>query len=96
MDRVDMPIQMRNDQYVDTNVRANVLASVGQLEQTEVQQPILPFGAASLPTTAKSSSSNRRRAAYACHAFTLAGSSAKKLKNMERELARNEESKMHN
>ena len=70
-----------NNESVATNVRANVLASVGQLEQTEVQHPrILPFGAASLPTTAKSSSSNRRRAAYACHAFTLAGSSAKKLK----------------
>ena len=69
-----------NDESVATNVRANVLASVGQLEQTEVQQPILPFGATSLPTTAKSSSSNRRRAAYACHGFTLAGSSAKKLK----------------
>ena len=42
------------DESVATNVRANVLASVGQLEQTEVQQPILPFGATSLPTTAKS------------------------------------------
>ena len=62
------------------SVRANVLAYVRQLEQTEVQQPILPFGAASLPTTAKSSSSNRRRAAYACHGMTLAESSAKKLK----------------
>ena len=31
-----------NNESVATNVRANVLASVGQLEQTEVKQSILP------------------------------------------------------
>ena len=31
-----------NNESVATNVRANVLASVGQLEQTEVQQLLLP------------------------------------------------------
>ena len=45
-----MPIvQMGNDKSVTTNMRVNVLAFVGQLEQTEVQQLILPFGTASLP-----------------------------------------------